>query len=179
MKKLMILAVVAVCAVMAQAAQFEWTASNVREGWDDSSVRATGTAYLFLVGANGASESAVASAISGAKDASALATTLAGMAIDTQAVSSGAITGTTSEGIAATAPASLFFAVISDDGHAYQSAATTVTTIEALGGTTVAFGSQKSTSSASGAWTTVAPEPTSGLLMLVGFGALALRRRKA
>ena len=29
------------------------------------------------------------------------------------------------------------------------------------------------------AWTAVAPEPTSGLLMLVGLGALALRRRRA
>ena len=28
-------------------------------------------------------------------------------------------------------------------------------------------------------WTAVAPEPTSGLLMLVGLGALALRRRRA
>ena len=31
----------------------------------------------------------------------------------------------------------------------------------------------------SGSWTAVAPEPTSGLLMLVGLGALALRRRRA
>ena len=179
MKKLMILAVVAVCAVMAQAAQFSWSASQVREGWDDSTVKASGTAYLFLVGANGASESAVASAISGAKDASALATTLAGMAIDTQAVTSGATGGNTPDGISATAPASLFFAVISDDGHAYQSAAISVTDIPAVGAAEVVFGSQKSASSASGAWTTVAPEPTSGLLMLVGFGALALRRRRA
>ena len=179
MKKLMILAAVAVCAVMAQAAQFAWSATQIREGWDDSTVKASGTAYLFLVGANGASESAVASAISGAKDASALATTLAGMAIDTRSVATGGITGLTPEGLTATAPANLFFAVISDDGHAYQSAATTVTTIETLGPTAVAFGSQKSASSASSAWTTVAPEPTSGLLMLVGFGALALRRRRA
>lgn len=28
-------------------------------------------------------------------------------------------------------------------------------------------------------WTTAAPEPTSGILMLIGLGALALRRRKA
>ena len=115
MKKLMILAAVAVCAAMAQAAQFEWSASQVREGWDDNTVKATGTAYLFLVGANSATEAAVASAISSAADASALATTLSGMAIDTQTVTAGATGGNTPDSISATAPASLFFAVISDD----------------------------------------------------------------
>ena len=179
MKKLMVLATVAFCAIMAQAAQFEWSASQLREGWVDGSVKADGTAYLFLVGANGASVDAVTAAISGAKDVTALGTTLAGMAIDTKSVATGVITGTTAEGIAATAPATLFFAVISDEGYAYQGATVTVTEIEALGSTTVSFGSQKTASSASGAWTAVAPEPTSGLLMLVGFGALALRRRRA
>ena len=43
-----------------------------------------------------------------------------------------------------------------------------------LGNVQMSFGSQ-----ASNGWTAMAPEPTSGLLMLVGLGALALRRRKA
>ena len=38
---------------------------------------------------------------------------------------------------------------------------------------------QWTSTNAGGTWTEVAPEPTSGLLMLVGIGALALRRRKA
>ena len=42
-----------------------------------------------------------------------------------------------------------------------------------LGNVQLSFGSQ-----ATATWTAVAPEPTSGLLMLVGLGALALRRRK-
>ena len=182
MKKLMMLAAVALCAVMAQAAQFEWTATNVRNGWDDGATRINGTAYLFLVGANGASVDAVASAISAAKDdatlGAALGTTLAGMAIDSYTFESGAIAGMTGA-VDATAPASLFFAVISDDGYAYQSGTVTADAIEALGATQVTFGSQKTASSASSAWTAVAPEPTSGLLMLVGLGALALRRRRA
>ena len=45
----------------------------------------------------------------------------------------------------------------------------------AMTNTQLAFGSQSGAS-----WTTLAvPEPTSGLLMLVGLGALALRRRRA
>ena len=189
----MTLAAVALCAVMAQAAQFEWTATQIREGWADSTVKADGVAYLFLVGANGASVDAVSSAISGATDVTALGTTLAGMAIDTQTLSTGTTGGMTAEGISATAPATLFFAVISNDGHVYVGATATVDTIETLGATTLAFGSQKSASSVASAWATIdstgggtgggdtpaVPEPTSGLLMLVGLGALALRRRRA
>ena len=38
---------------------------------------------------------------------------------------------------------------------------------------------QWTSSNAGGTWTEAAPEPTSGILMLIGLGALALRRRKA
>ena len=185
MKKIMFTLAAVACAVTMQAAQFNWTISQVREGWDDSSVKAAGTAYLFLVGSNGATEAAVASAISGAKDASSLGTTLSGMAIDTKDLSAGAAGGLTADGITATAPADLFFAVISDDGYAYQGAAVNVTTIETLGSTEVLFGSQKTASSAASAWSNVGgggsggvPEPTSGLLLLVGGAVLALRRKQ-
>ena len=182
MKKLIMFVTVTAFAVVAQAAQFSWTASQVREGWDDSTVKAGGTAYLFLVGANGATEAAVASAITAASDSTALGTTLNGMAIDSQDLTAGSTGGNTPEGIAATAPASLFFVVISDDGHVYQSAATTVDTIEVIGPTTVGFGSQKTATSSAAAWTNKggdpSPEPTSGLLMLVGAGLLGLRRKR-
>ena len=185
MKKIMFTLVAVVCAATMQAAQFEWGFSNVRDGWDAGANKIDGTAYLFLVGANGATEAAVASAISSATDATSLGTTLGGMAIDTQAMSAGAGGGTSPDGITATAPANLFFAVISDDGHVYQGAATTLSSIETLGATEVAFGTQKSASSAASAWSTVGgggtdplPEPTSGLLLLVGGAVLALRRKQ-
>ena len=185
MKKIMFALAAVAMAVGAHAAQFEWGATNIREGWDNPDTRATGTAYLFLVSSS-LTEAGIASDIAGATDATALATTLAGKAIDTQAVSSGATGGLTAEGIAATAPAKLFFVAISDDGHVYQSSALTIDTIEALGSTAATFGSQKSASSAASAWadksgggsTPTIPEPTSGLLMLVGLGALALRRKR-
>ncbi len=179
MKKLLMFAIAATFAVVSQAAQFEWSASQVREGWNDPNNKASGTAYLFLVGGD-VTEASIASAISGAASSSALATTLAGKAIDTQSLTAGATGGTTAEGISATAPANLFFVVISGD-NVYQSAATTVTDIATIGSTSLAFGSQKSATSAASAWTNAGgdiPEPTSGLLLLVGAGMLALRRKQ-
>ena len=183
-------AAAAAVAVASQAAQFSWTATQVREGWDNADNKATGTAYLFLIGSE-VTQASIASAISGATDATALGTTLAGKAIDTADFSGGAISSLSGEGISATAPAQLFFAVISDDGHVYQSSAVTVDTISAIGGTEIIFGSQKSATSAAAAWSTVGgstpptppgpgpvPEPTSGLLLLVGGAMLALRRKQ-
>jgi len=184
MKKLLMFAIAGAFAVASQAAQFEWGLKQVREGWDNADNKAAGTAYLFLVGANGATEAAVSSAISGAKDATALGTTLGGMAIDTQALSEGTAGGTTGA-VDASAPAQLFFAIISDDGYAYQGALQTLDTIETLGSTTLDFGTQKTASSAASAWSNVGgggsggvPEPTSGLLLLVGGAMLALRRKQ-
>ena len=189
MKKIMFTLAAVACAATMQAAQFEWSATQVRNGWDDGASKIDGTAYLFLVGGD-VTEASIASAISGAADTTALATTLNGKAIDSQAVSAGATGGLTADGISATAPASLFFVVISGD-NVYQSAATTANEIATLGGTPISFGSQKNASSVASAWSTVGgstpptppgpgpvPEPTSGLLLLVGGAMLALRRKQ-
>ena len=180
MKKIMFVLAAVACAATMQAAQFEWSASNVRDGWNSGDNKIGGTAYLFLVGSE-VTEASIASAISGAADSTALASTLSGKAIDTQSVSAGATGGVTAD-VTATAPADLFFVVVSGD-NVYQSSATRVDAIETLGYTSLAFGSQKSASSAASAWKTVGgggdvPEPTSGLLLLVGGAMLALRRKQ-
>ena len=173
------------CAATMQAAQFSWAFSNVRDGWDAGANKVDGTAYLFLVGGD-VTAASIASAISGASDTTALASTLSGKAIDSGAMTAGALGQESPKGITATAPADMFFVVISGD-NVYQSGTLQLTTIETLGATEVAFGSQKSASSAAAAWKTVGggssgggdvPEPTSGLLLLVGGAMLALRRKQ-
>ena len=72
---------------------------------------------------------------------------------------------------------------ITDASHYYL---TEVKSFDALGGTETAslkWGSQSTASQAAGAWGSVTtsgvPEPTSGLLMLIGLAGLALRRKRA
>ena len=149
MKKIMFTLAAVACAATMQAAQFSWAFSNVRDGWNAGENKVGGTAYLFLVGGD-VTTSSIASTISGASDASALATALGGKAIDTKAVEAGAGGGESPKGIDATAPADVFFVVISGD-NVYQSGTLQLTTIETLGATEVAFGSQKSASSAASA----------------------------
>ena len=181
MRKLMVFAAVAMSAVIVNAAQFSWSAKNVYNGWDGGTTKVDGTAYLFLVGGD-VTEASIASAISGAASSSALASTLGGKAIDTQSVSGGLVEGVTGD-VTASAPASLFFVVVSGD-NVYQSSALEITSIETLGATEVGFGSQKSATNVASGWNAVGggsggvPEPTSGLLLLVGAGMLALRRKQ-
>ena len=179
MRKLMVFAAVAMSAVIVNAAQFSWSAKNVYNGWDGGTTKVDGTAYLFLVGGD-VTEASIASAISGAASSSALASTLGGKALDTQRVSGGLVEGVTGD-VTASAPASLFFVVVSGD-NVYQSSALEITSIETLGATEVGFGSQKSATNVASGWNAVGggaiPEPTSGLLLLVGAGMLALRRKQ-
>ena len=182
MKKIMFTLAAVACAATMQAAQFEWSFSNVRDGWNSGDNKVGGTAYLFLVGGD-VTEASIASTISGAADATALTTALGGKAIDTKSVEAGAGGGLTAEGISATAPASLFFVVVSGD-NAYQSGAMSLDSIQTIGSTEAIFGSQKSATQAAANWKTVGggggdvPEPTSGLLLLVGGAMLALRRKQ-
>ena len=72
-------------------------------------------------------------------------------------------------------------ATITDSSNFYV---TEVKTFDTYAGTStqqIKWGDQETASSASGAWKSASavPEPTSGLLMLIGLAGLALRRRRA
>ena len=88
-----------------------------------------------------------------------------------------------SAGDSISAYAVIFNAATIADATQYMVSSAQSATVGASGGNiTLGFGSMAATTTANkfygATWESV-PEPTSGLLMLVGLGALALRRRKA
>ena len=182
MKKLMVIAAV-MAAVAANAATFSWKTSATGKIYeaDSTTLLASATAYLF--DSSKVSQAAVLTAFADGKALSTL-----GYA-DNNTVSSGAISAHAfdvpagySEGDSFNA----YFALVVDDSI-YISAATTAST-PATGDKSMSFNAKTSSQAAAldisggyagAGWYTAVPEPTSGLLMLLGMAGLALRRRRA
>ena len=182
MKKLMFMLAVVVMAATTQAASVWWTCTGVK---DSSATAVSGIAYFLTtdmlsysdaqaLAGKGADvfKAALESAYSYTGSAGAFGKTSAN-AVSNEALG---ITG----GTKYSAYLIIFdTASITDESNFYLTATKDFTALE--GATDVAsvkWGSQ-SGSTTIGAWSTVSdvPEPTSGLLMLVGLAGLALRRR--
>ena len=186
MKKLIVFGLAAIAAVAANAASFVWSLNNVQKVGDASSVGAK----AYLIDASVVSRDAMIAALT-ANDTS----KIAGAAIlsETATIAQGTLglsrinvtqgtASTTKETYSAytvildAAPSSAKNFIVTQElsDKANPGYIPPGSTEPGLGNVQMAFGSQ-----ASATWTAMAPEPTSGLLMLVGLGALALRRRKA
>ena len=186
MKKIMFVVAVALLAFGAQAAAVNWTASNVYAG-DGTSGKGSGyIGFLFLESDYTAAQ--VSAAIDGGKwgdvSGKALAqqyTTTAGKY--TGPAASDAPVAESLGGTSQTGYAVIFNAGSVDSATKYYITPTKTMTINGVGTTAFALGSQAASQTAS--WGTVpggstpdVPEPTSGLLLLVGAGMLALRRKQ-
>ena len=186
MKKLMIATAIVCAAVMAQAAAFDWKtaksggAVNAPEGL----TLAASTAYIF--------ESTAASDIfaafkagtdwtTGALDSNAIAATGKITAKDTKFTYGGAGQAATLNAIFA------FEETIGGTKYLYISAASGEVAGPATGSETVQFkeaGVSAAINSLDGGykgagWYAAVPEPTSGLLLLLGMAGLALKRKRA
>lgn len=155
MKKLLVLVAVIATSVVANASTFKWGAANVYG--PDGSTKFSGSASLFC-------------------DA------LSSSALSVATVSSGTISNTTTEfDVTAVADTSYdFYFVITTTYDSKEVTFTSATkAVKALdvGTANIAFGNMTTQTQASGAWAAV-PEPTSGLLMLLGMAGLALRRKR-
>lgn len=182
MKKLLILAAVAVAAGTIQAASFYWKTKAGSSNYvyvNGTDTAYSGTAYLFL---SGSAETVYNDWMGG--------TALSSMAsLDSQSIRSGRIAiGETALDNSAD-PLSVVFAteyVNGTDRFLYISTTASQAAID-IGSATINFAGNAATSKLaastggySGAgWYTSVPEPTSGLLMLLGMAGLALRRRRA
>ena len=183
MKKLMLAVAIVCAAVMAQAAAVVWDAGTVTR-YDGNTANKNVTGYLFAI-------TAASYSTYSAMDAETLSKTV--YADYSGSLGSAVTTGTASkkgalalEGIDATAGTPVYAAVLYIDTVNTDYFMGNVATVTWGGVGTPGIGELANLKlgdvapSGPTAWTTAAvPEPTSGLLMLLGMAGLALRRRRA
>ena len=182
MKKLLVIAAV-MAAVVANAASFSWKTTSTGKIYEAGTTTLLGSADVYLFDAGKVTQAAVLAAF----DAGTAISTLAYS--DTTSVASGAIANKVFDVPAGYAEGDAFAGYIAlvVDESIYIGPTSSVDT-PATGTKAMSF-NLKTTSQAaamdisagySGAgWYTAVPEPTSGLLMLLGMAGLALRRRRA
>ena len=190
MKKIMIAVAVIAMATASQAANWKWGISNVFDGTGstETTAKVTGTAYLFDAAV--LTQSALYDALANGGDIATLSSvTSRSFENGFISVNDAASQFTYGEG----GTKYSFYAVIVDGDQAYFSNIKEVTANTTTTAASVSLGTQNNNSTTfsslapagegfqgAGHWSSTAvPEPTSGLLMLVGLAGLALRRRRA
>jgi hypothetical protein len=152
MKKMIIMLAVVVAAVAANAASFKWSAGNVYSS--NLTDKYSGAVTLYAVGIEGA--------------------------ISTATAANGVVAATTFSSDAFTAGQSYDFFFVIEDGESTFTSVVKNVDAQADATANIAFGNMATQTQTAANWTTASvPEPTSGLLMLVGLAGLALRRRCA
>lgn len=177
MKKLLVAAAIACAAAISQAATVNWSISGVKA--DGGGSPTAGWAVMAFYTAAGAGSSAIENAIKAGTAASyAFETTTLSVALGSGRVTAHDADAT---GITDTSKNYDFYFVVFNDADATKATEYAIVsdTNKAYSGMDAKF-KGAGTFSASTPWQTASvPEPTSGLLMLLGVAGLALRRRRA
>jgi len=177
MKKLMVLLTAMAIGFAAQAGTVSWTMTNVYLG--NTTDLAEGCVAYLLVGDDLTAPLSAITSTETAKSFIAANNTYGGSAIGNEA-GKFAVEGFGSYGAGDVSVYAVVFnaATIDDATQYYVSKSSKDLSIPGSGDGSVSLGTQKTNSQDAANWHAI-PEPTSGLLMLVGLGALALRRRRA
>ena len=166
MKKLLILAATVVAGVAANAASFKWTGANIYDHTGTTKYTGTAAIYAYLT------TETVADAVK-----------VIDVGVTAGTIKDGTTTGYTYNWAGATVGESYnFFMIVEDGDYTFNSSISDPSVVK----TGVAFESQTTnigfanmaTATAANNWQSV-PEPTSGLLMLLGMASLALRGKRA
>lgn len=157
MKKLLLVAVLALGVVGAQAASVDWkvTCGNMK---DHTGAAFSGQYDLYAVGGDLASDLLVLSIASAGATLNQYSFTVASGMTSGQEYS--------------------FYYVLTDSANYKFTSSLTAITYQAVetGSTLINFGNQ-ATATTQGTWT-AAPEPTSGLMLLIGVGLMAIKRKR-
>ena len=172
MKKVLIVGLTIAFTAIVNAATVSWSMNNIVVSPDNAD-RSTYMAYLFdatagfstVTEALANGDTSVLSSALGSKAVTSSGGVLAAKAMDTYHVTGDYVTAFAIILNNTVEDATYFLAVPEK---------TSASAVSSAGAATVAFGTQ----AANTTWQAV-PEPTSGLLMLVGLAGLALRRRRA
>lgn len=164
MKKLVVAVAAMLSAVAVNAASITWTANGVNAVVAGDTITAY-TAYLID------NSQFAFSGLTSDNVLTAIATAIATSAPK----STGAISATTIFDDWSAGDSVSAYVVVMNGAKTFYTASTAVKsgTVASTGKVTLATGA------VNGTWTEVAPEPTSGLMLLLGMGVLALRRRRA
>lgn len=181
MKKLLIIATVAMAALASNAATFDW--SIMPNGWSATKPASGDTYYAVLSTAIESSTDLGKALASGNKDniLSELGK-ISEKSTGTFTTAFGNASGKITVDVpTATALSAVIIAMTDDQFLVSNAAAGQAYTPTATGDKVIATWSTQSGNPVAGTWTNfqAAPEPTSGLMLLLGVGLMALKRKRA